>query len=461
MSTQTTDSRGKLGKGAIIAYGCGGAATTLAMAFKNRFAMNFMTDIAGVSAAAIGTWMMLITIFDAINDPIIGGMADRTNSKWGKYRPWMIFGSFAVAIVLIMQFTNPNLGNMNLAYFIGVMILFSLAFTSMQASWQALNSTMASDPDERNLLLASRQFLGLIASNAIGIVTIPAVAFFGGGSQGWQRITIIFGIVVILCMNVAAFGARKRDYKGSIPDPKPMNFMESVKLVLTNRAAVCGGLGLAGFQLARAVLSAADMYYYKYVANDLTIIASAATFTLILNFVCVPLMPKLVRMLGKKNSAALGLILHMARPIMTMVLGVTMTRSMIVLAVILTFLGNMVSNFALLSMIPDCTDYTEYKYGTCTAGMLNAAMTFLQKLGGSFSTFIVGMILSNAGYVAVQGAAPEITPAITRAIMTNVTLVPMIITALTLIALYFYPITDAFGKQMRAELAQRRAAQNK
>lgn len=175
--------QGSLSKTAIISYGFGGAATTLIMAFKNRFAMNFMTDIAGVSAAVIGTWMMLITIFDAINDPIIGGMADRTNTKWGKYRPWMIFGSVALAVVIVMQFTNPNLGNANLIYFIIVMVLFSITFTSVQVSWQALNSVMATDPNERNRLLASRQFLGLVASNAIGIFTIPVVTYFGGGAK--------------------------------------------------------------------------------------------------------------------------------------------------------------------------------------------------------------------------------------------------------------------------------------
>lgn len=445
--------KSSLSKTAIISYGFGGAATTLIMAFKNRFAMSFMTDIAGVSAAVIGTWMMLITIFDAINDPIIGGMADRTNTRWGKYRPWMMFGSLALGIVIVMQFTNPNLGGANLVYFIIVMILFSITFTSVQVSWQALNSVMATDPNERNQLLASRQFLGLIASNAIGIVTIPVVTYFGGGARGWQVITIVFALVAIASMFFAAWGARTRDYQGSIPDPQKMSLKGNIKLILNNKAAVLGGLSLAGFQLARNVLSAADMYYYKYVAEDVTIISAAATFTLVLNFVCVPFMPKMVRLLGKKKAAALGLVVHMFRPIVTLFLGTAMSRNVIILAVVMTFLGNMISNFALLAMIPDCTDYTEYKYGTNCAALINSAMTFLQKFGQAFSTFIVGLILSGAGYaadVAIDGA-------ITSAILTSVTIVPMIITAVTLVFLFFYPITEAYGREMRSELAARRA----
>lgn len=446
--------RGKssLSRAAIISYGFGGAATTLIMAFKNRFAMSFMTDIAGVSAATIGTWMMLITIFDAINDPIIGGMADRTNTRWGKYRPWMMFGAVALGIVIVMQFTNPGLGNANLIYFIIVMILFSITFTSVQVSWQALNSVMATDPNERNLLLASRQFLGLVASNAIGILTIPVVTYFGGGAFGWQMITVIFAIVAVISMLIAAFGARTKDFKGSIPDPQKMSFLGNINIILKNKAAVLGGLSLAGFQLARNVLSAADMYYYKYVAEDVTIIATAATFTLLLNFICVPFMPKIVRMIGKKKAAGIGLVVHMFRPIVTLLIGAGMSRNIIVFAVIMTFLGNMLANFALLAMIPDCTDYTEYKYGTNCAALINSAMTFLQKFGQAFSTFIVGLILSGAGYAAKAA----ITPQVTSAIMTNVTVVPMIITAVTLIFLFFYPITEEFGRKMREELTIRR-----
>ena len=444
--------QGSLSKTAIISYGFGGAATTLIMAFKNRFAMNFMTDIAGVSAAVIGTWMMLITIFDAINDPIIGGMADRTNTKWGKYRPWMIFGSVALAVVIVMQFTNPNLGNANLIYFIIVMVLFSITFTSVQVSWQALNSVMATDPNERNRLLASRQFLGLVASNAIGIFTIPVITYFGGGAKGWQIITIIFALVAMSSMWFAAWGARTKDYKDSIPNPQKMSFRGNLKLILNNKAAVLGGLSLAGFQLARNVLSAADMYYYKYVAEDVSIIAAAASFTLILNFACVPFMPKIVRMFGKKKAAAIGLLVHMFRPIVTMFLGTGMSRNIIILAVVMTFLGNMISNFALLAMIPDCTDYTEYKYGTNCAALINSAMTFLQKFGQAFSTFIVGLVLSGAGYAADAAISGQVVDAI----MANITFIPMIITAVTLVFLYCYPITEAYGRKMREELTVRR-----
>lgn len=122
-------------------------------------------------------------------------------------------------------------------------------------------------------------------------------------------------------------------------------------------------------------------------------------------------MPKIVRMFGKKKAAAIGLLVHMFRPIVTMFLGTGMSRNIIILAVVMTFLGNMISNFALLAMIPDCTDYTEYKYGTNCAALINSAMTFLQKFGQAFSTFIVGLVLSGAGYAADAAISGQVVDA--------------------------------------------------
>ncbi|MEG0020306.1 MAG: MFS transporter, partial [Oscillospiraceae bacterium] len=120
----------------------------------------------------------------------------------------------------------------------------------------------------------------------------------------------------------------------------------------------------------------------------------------------------------------------------------------------ITNAGGVMANFSVLSMIPDCIDFDEYTSGAKSAGLVNSGLTFMQKFGGSFSTLIVGMVLDMSGYAA--GAA--VTPQVITGIMSTVTWIPIIISIISLVFIKLYPISSKFEKEMRAELAVRRAA---
>lgn len=445
----------KLSKMDIIAYGFGGVATTMIATVKMQFSMKFMTDIAGVSAAAIGVIMMFLTIFDAINDPIIGGMADRCHTRFGKYRPFMMIGSIILALAIVMQFSVPGFGQVGLlVYYTIALAVYSIGMTATCAPWQALNSVMSEDVDQRNLLLAARQFMGFFAAALVGMVTLGMVKSFGGDKQGWLISSIIFGVICILTMYIAFLGARKKDYKDSIPTPSSVGFLDLIKGIVKNKALVFAGLIYGVYSLSTWIISAAQLYWFENVVGDINLVATTSGILLLTNFVVVPIMPFLIRKLGKKATIGLGMGIMLVRPIVVMIMGAATPVSVVFITTAIYNAASVIANFAIISLIPDCTDFAEYTTGRANAGLVNCAVTFMQKFGGAFSTLIVGAFLTGSSYMAGQAVTLEVQ----NAILATVTWLPMGIMVLAFVCLKFYPITSKFGAEMRAELAKRRAA---
>ena len=203
----------KMSKGELVSYGLGGVASTMPSQFKTAYAMNFMSDVAGLHVGAVGILNTLLIIWDAINDPIIGGIADRTNTKrWGKYRPHMIMGILLWAVIMVMLFTVPDLPETGMwIYYIVALLLYSVFYTQFTVPWQALNSAMTRDPQERNLMLTCRQYGGFIAGAVVGVITIPIVQKSADPRTGWLISVGIVCVTMIITGLCAANGAKRVD----------------------------------------------------------------------------------------------------------------------------------------------------------------------------------------------------------------------------------------------------------
>lgn len=202
----------------IIAYGMGGFASTMPNQFRLQFSMNFLTDVAGLNIGSVGVWTMLLSVWDAINDPLIGRWVDQTDTRLGKYRPHMIAGSLCWAVTILLLFTVPDLSpNGLLLYYIVILALFSVFFTQFTIPWQALNSILSRDVHQRNLLLTSRQLIGAVATSAVGLFVIPVVSKFSDPHRGWMTAA---GIVAVICVIFALLSAASaKRWTSSTPFP--------------------------------------------------------------------------------------------------------------------------------------------------------------------------------------------------------------------------------------------------
>lgn len=448
----------KMSKGELVSYGLGGVASTMPSQFKTAYAMNFMSDVAGLHVGAVGILNTLLIIWDAINDPIIGGIADRTNTKrWGKYRPHMIMGILLWAVIMVMLFTVPDLPETGMwIYYIVVLLLYSVFYTQFTVPWQALNSAMTRDPQERNLMLTCRQYGGFIAGAVVGVITIPIVQKSADPRTGWLISVGIVCVTMIITGLCAANGAKRVDYYNSLPTPEKIHFKSQIGLVIHNRAVICAALLLGAVTLVNTMSSALSLYYLRCVVENMGLKAVFSLVSLGISLVVIPMMPAMLRKFGKIKTVFIGMFVILLQSIWLLVRREFATDLEVIGMGFVGSLGFVFANVAVLAMIPDCTDYTEWKFGTAQAGFINATITFMKKFCSSFSTMIVGVALASVGYSASETSQEVIDMIVNLKIA-----YPIVLMIVTVILVKLYPITPAFAKTMRAELKERREAAKK
>lgn len=448
----------KMSKGELVSYGLGGVASTMPSQFKTAYAMNFMSDVAGLHVGAVGILNTLLIIWDAINDPIIGGIADRTNTKrWGKYRPHMIMGILLWAVIMVMLFTVPDLPETGMwIYYIVALLLYSVFYTQFTVPWQALNSAMTRDPQERNLMLTCRQYGGFIAGAVVGVITIPIVQRSADPRTGWLISVGIVCVTMIITGLCAANGAKRVDYYNSLPTPEKIHFKSQLGLVIHNRAVICAALLLGAVTLVNTMSSALSLYYLRCVVENMGLKAVFSLVSLGISLVVIPMMPAMLRRFGKIKTVFIGMFVILLQSIWLLVRREFATDLEVIGMGFVGSLGFVFANVAVLAMIPDCTDYTEWKFGTAQAGFINATITFMKKFCSSFSTMIVGVALASVGYSASETSQEVIDMIVNLKIA-----YPIVLMIVTVILVKLYPITPAFAKTMRAELKERREAAKK
>lgn len=440
-------------KSEVIAYGLGGFAGTLPNQFRMQFHLNFMTDVAGLDIGAAGAWSMLLSIWDAINDPIVGRLVDRTETRWGKYRPHMILGALCWAVTIILMFAIPPFsGAGRMAYYVIIMALFAIFYTQFTVPWQALNSVMTHDVHQRNLLLTSRQLVGAVATSAVGLFAVPVVSLFPDARIGWLTTAGIVALLCVIFACCAAWSARRMDYPGAIPTPKQLNLGEQLRQLAKNRAVICAGLLLGVVNLGISINAAVSMYYLKYIVKNVDLLTVISLIKILSTLLIIPALPALLRRFGKLPMLAFGMIVQAISAVCLAILRENASAAQVIVMSTVTTLGLTYANTCCFALIPDCTDYTELHFGSTQAGLINATGTFMRQFFGAFASLIVGSLMSIAGY----SADLPITVPIQQMIIHIKVWIPFILLSLTLVLIRQYPITRAYGQQMRSELRKMR-----
>ena len=414
MKKETSQSPGsaqdrKMSKGELISYGLGGVASTMPSQFKTSYAMNFMSDVAGLHVGAVGVLNTLLIIWDAINDPIIGGIADRTNTKrFGKYRPHMIMGVLLWAVIMVMLFTVPSLPETGMwIYYIIALLLYSVFYTQFTVPWQALNSAMTRDPQERNLMLTCRQYGGFIAGAVVGIITMPIVQRSANPKTGWLISVGIVCIVMVITGLCAANGAKRVDYYNSLPTPEKVHLKSQLHLITKNRAVICAALLLGTVTLVNTTSSAISLYYLRCVVENVALKSIFSIVSLLISLIFIPMMPAVLKKVGKIKTVLYGMALIVLPAIWLMIRRESMSDLEVV------------------------------------------ASSFFS----SFSTTIVGVALAAVGY-----SADSVSQEVIDMIINIKIIYPFILLIVTGLILHFYPITPEFARKVRAELKERRTA---
>jgi sugar (glycoside-pentoside-hexuronide) transporter len=425
-------------------YGFGGFGVNLMYILVSSYVIYYLTDMAGVSAMAAGTMFLASRVIDALFDPVIGALSDRTKTKWGRYRPYMIFGSIFAVLIFIMLFTAVNFDTTakNVYYFI-VYCTWSIGYTMIVLPYQSIVSVIAKDRQKRNFMIMLSKLMsvpaGLVAVNVFNIV-----AKLGGGPEAWQKLAIILSALIVPSMWICASSARRFDTREAAEtamlksDGKKFSFKEQMKAITTNKALLMLIIAFASNNMAEAAIKAVQSYFAKYVLEDMGFISKVGNSSMLLMLVGFILVPILARKFAKKNIFIAGTFLHILYPIALLFVDPVKSIGLITNLAILSAAAGGVCNIAAFMMLPDCVDFGKKMSGLRSAGLVTSGFTFSLKASAAIGGTLASYVMDAAGYVA-NGVQTE-------AVLTAIVMVMAIPSIVSDVASYFgmklYPLDE-------------------
>jgi sugar (glycoside-pentoside-hexuronide) transporter len=442
----------KLKLGAYLGYGVGDLAVNLFFQSAIIFLLFFYTDVFGISAAAAGTIFLVARLIDAVTDPIMGMIADRTKTRWGKFRPYLLFGAPPLAVIAVAMFTVPDLdedGKVIYAYV--TYILFSIAYTVVSIPYSGLTALITGDAKERTTLSAYRMAFALGGGIIVGVGTQPLVTWFGGGAEGFQMTMGLYGVIAILLL---AMTFRSTEERVAAVETAPPSFKDMISVMSRNLPLWLLIIAFLMGMLAYILRSSAVIYYFQYNLGRADLFPIYMLAILLGQLAGIVVTPWLANRWGKKNTYVIGALLGIVTAIALYFTPYDALGAIFVISGVGSFFfaAPTVLGWA---MLPDTVEYAEWKQGVRAEGAIYATSSFFQKLAMAVGGALAAAVLSATGYVAGEVQSKEALDGI----LMMVTLGPVVVMIIGIAAISFYPLDEKMHESIRADLEARRATQ--
>jgi glucuronide carrier protein len=434
-----------------LGYAAGDVANNLAFSMSSMFLLLYYTDVVGISAATAGTLFLVVRMWDAFADIFAGRLVDRTSTRWGKFRPFLLFGSLPLLVLNVAIFSVPDLGEgRELVYAYVSYALFGLAYSLVNIPYGSLATAMTQEPAERSKLASVR----VIGSNVAILLLAVAVAPQIEGSDDLQRSLTITTSVLVgigLALYLFTFRTAKEQVQR---DVAKVSARETVRTMRQNRPLVMLCLSSLAFLVGWFSLQTVTVYYARDVlgnANYYIVLTVVQTFG---TFAAALVIPRLVRTIGKKRAyLLLGVVAIVGA------LGLAFTPESIPAFAIVLFgllgigLGGV--NTLMWALEADTVEYGEWKTGFRTEGTTYAVFSFTRKAGQAIGAASAAYAIGLGGYVA--GAASQPSSAV-DAIKVTAGIVPAVFVAVAMAIMAAYPLTETKFREIVRDVAERRAA---
>ncbi len=438
-----------------ISYGIGAVGKDMVYAFVSGFLMYYFNTVLGISATFIGVLFMAARIFDAVNDPLMGVIVEKTRTPMGKFRPWLLMGTITNAVVLILMFSVPGrfTGNSMLVYVSIAYLLWGVTYTIMDIPyWSMIPAITEAGKDREGISVIARSCagVGFAIPTALTMVLVPLL---GGGQerQGFAYLSMGIAVVFVIAISITVMNVKET----VTVNQKSPRIKEMFRSLVQNDQALIVVIAIIIFNASLYLTQQLALYFFKYDIGNAGLFGVFGTVggaAQILSMMSLPLLRKKFEC-KKILAGAIGFTL--CGYILLFILGTLGITNLILLciAAIIIFIGFGLATVLTTIFLADSVDYGQWKNGTRNESVIFSLQTFVVKLASAFSVLIAGVGLDVIGLdteAAVQSAA---TLTGLRVIMV---IIPM--AGLVCSVIFFmkkYKLNEAKMKEISADLQNR------
>jgi GPH family glycoside/pentoside/hexuronide:cation symporter len=432
-----------------ISYSIGDVGCNFVYVPITSFLMIYYTNSVGLGVAAVGTLMLIARLLDGVTDLSIGALIDKTNTRWGKTRPWILWSAPFMGIGLILLFNVPmglsNGGKLIYAY-ITYIFLVSIVYTASNLSYCTLLSRISSNIQERSVLSSIRFVFVISFTIILSMITNPLVEKYG-----WSKLAVIYGIIscAFLFITFAFTKERNQDEKG-----EKFKLKVGIGSLMKNKYFLLIAIMFIIIYTDMGLFSGATLYYTTYVLNNANLMGMLTLALYAPMIVGFALLPKFISKFGKWKVMMFGFLVKLVGVI---IMAINPASYELVMA------GSIIKGFGMaplivgiFAIVADAVDYGEWKTGIRADGLINSCVSFGMKLGGGLGTAILGWILDFGKY---NGTATVQTGAAIKAINISFIYSGSVFTIIGLIVMYFINM-DKFSNKMVTELNIKRTSKS-
>lgn len=442
----------KIGVREKLAYGCGDLASNLVMVLTGTYISFFYTDALGLNVGIVGTLILISRFFDGFTDIIMGFIMDKTKSKHGKARAWMLWLAIPFGVCTALLTMVPNLGNVGkyIYVFISYNVVTTFLYTAINIPYGALNSLMTRDQTQRESINVFRMTMAQIGGLIINACTLPFINAVGGSTNqsSWMIVSSVYGFIAA-ALFLLCFAKTKERVNVVSDEDRKIGFIKTLKLMMKNDAwlLICAiwVVNILGMAIGMGV----GVYYAKYILHNEAYFGFLAVIQQGISIVFMAMMMPLVKKFGKRNVALVGTIISLISQLLMIVNPASF--SWLVVCNIVKGIGAAPLMATLFAMMADSIEYGHWKTGVRIEGTLYSATTFGAKVGGGVGMVVATTVLGMAGY---NGALAVQSESALTAISNLYIYAPIIFLVILPILYCFYKLDKQYPQVIK-ELTER------
>lgn len=440
-----------------LAYGLGDYSGNLIYSSISSFLLVYYVSVLGVDAAVAASIMAVSKIFDGVSDLIMGRIVDKTHSKWGKARPWILRMCIPLAVCTVLMFTVPSAlaGKVQIAYmFLTYNLVSTVFYTGLNVPYATLQGLMTTDQYERGLLGNFRMLLATAGTMTVNTFVMKLCTFFGGGDsnsqRGWTLTFIVLAVVFVLLNLVTFFFCQERVTDGTVSEngkaDKGPSVVECLKSLVVNKYWILMVIFLFCLYFMMSTFFGSAYYFAQYVLGDETVFAATSNALSMAQIVMMFITPFIMKKIGKRYTAMIGMAAASVAFVLTAVVGSNV--NLVIACNILKGAAFGCGAATMFGLLQDAITYGSWLTGVQAMGMGNAASSFCMKVGSGIGTAALGWILAAGNFNADPTSASAIASINVACIW-----VPLATCVIGVVCMLFFDL-DKYYEKAVADLAE-------